>query len=548
MWHRPRYIEINGRKTRVPFGLELPSLVADFIPRWIKNSGLSWTAKRIKRLKIWALRILAGTKNYHDPWIRHVRYKGIDIPRLELFKMLVNNLRVLPKVRLILTLLDSYKLVQVGRPSLDSINKTPLINRENLSIYVKRLRSYVTLPKVPPFALEGSEVVNTRKKFTDDTGVTYEGPYGTYDSESMNFMMLEEPAIIGRVIAIADKGKWRNILVGHKSIQLMTKKLADWLREWLWNQPEIASGDQSKMSRFIVESLKKRKTLLSIDLSEATDRLSRHFQVELLYSMGVPKGFFDFLELPFVYSGKEFLGTDCGTRKSYYSNGQPMGLFVSFPMFELAHYVILKYSCAVSDAQFCICGDDVVIAVKESEAKVVYDRYTNLICRLGGVISTDKTFTSLNFAEGIGAIFLKDYPFEIRIPHGKVSLVEALMKGTWLSRDILNEGMVGMAIANSWLETKLFKVYTTQQRTQANNYLITKDLSDYKIESLRALLAEDHYPTIYSIFDEDLFNFWRNTPEDETPVKYKWVSVRKYRSNRVSHKIVQLYKGLTYAQ
>jgi hypothetical protein len=217
-------------------------------------------------------------------------------------------------------------------------------------------------------------------------------------------------------------------------------------------------------------------------------------------------------------------------------------------MFELAHYVVLKYSCAVSDAQFCICGDDVVIAVKESEAKVVYDRYTNLICRLGGVISTDKTFTSLNFAEGIGAIFLKDYPFEIRIPHGKVSLVEALMKGTWLSRDILNEGKVGMAIANSWLETKLFKVYTTQQRTQANNYLITKDLSDYKIESLRALLAEDHYPTIYSIFDEDLFNFWRNTPEDETPVKYKWVSVRKYRSNRVSHKIVQLYKGLTYAQ
>jgi hypothetical protein len=270
--------------------------------------------------------------------------------------------------------------------------------------------------------------------------------------------------------------------------------------------------------------------------------------MELLYSMGVPKGWFDFLELPFVYSGKEFLGTDCGTRKSYYSNGQPMGLFVSFPMFELAHYVILKYSCAVSDAQFCICGDDVVIAVKESEAKVVYDRYTNLICRLGGVISTDKTFTSLNFAEGIGAIFLKDYPFEIRIPHGKVSLVEALMKGTWLSRDILNEGKVGMAIANSWLETKLFKVYTTQQRTQANNYLITKDLSDYKIESLRALLAEDHYPTIYSIFDEDLFNFWRNTPEDETPVKYKWVSVRKYRSNRVSHKIVQLYKGLTYAQ
>jgi hypothetical protein len=522
--------------------------MADFIPRWIKNSGLSWTAKRIKRLKIWALRILAGNKNYHDPWIRHFRYKGYQIPRLELFKLLVDNLRVLPKIRLVLTCLDSYKLVQVGCPSLDPINKTPLAKLENLDIYVKKLRSYVQLPRVPSYALEGTKVVNTRKKFTDDTGVTQAGPYGLYDSDSMNFMMLEEPAIQGRVIAIPDKGKWRNIIIGHKSIQLMTKKLADWLRQWLWEQPEVASGDQTKMSRFVVKSQKEGKTLLSIDLSEATDRLSRHFQMELLYSMGVPKGWFDFLELPFVYSGKEFLGTDCGTRKSYYSNGQGMGLFVSFPMFELAHYVVLKYACAVSSAQFCICGDDVVVAVDESEAKVVYERYENLITRLGGVISTDKTFKSLRFAEGIGAIFLKDYPFEIRIPHGKVSVVEAFMKGTWLSRNILNEGKVGMAIANSWLETKLFKVYTTQQRTQANEFLITKDLSDYKIESLRALLAEDHYPTIYSIFDEELYHFWRNNPEDDVPIKYKWVSVRKYRSNRVSHKIIQLYKELTHAQ
>jgi hypothetical protein len=198
---------------------------------------------------------------------------------------------------------------------------------------------------------------------------------------------------------------------------------------------------------------------MSIDLTEATDRLSVDLQVKLLVSMGVPLEYFQFLKLPFCYNPKDY--DEKGTYKvGRYSNGQPMGLYISFPMFELAHYTILKFAVATSNAKFCICGDDVVIACDQNESNIIFSRYKTLIERFGGEISKPKTMVSRLFAEGVGAIFLSDYPKEIRIPTGKLSLLEAFTPGTWVYNQVHSLTPIGRALLYPWLSTKEWKEYS----------------------------------------------------------------------------------------
>jgi hypothetical protein len=389
------------------------------------------------------------------------------------------------------------------------------------------------------------DAVNTKKKYSDDMGETFPGPYGYHDKEYYEDYEVGESLAcysLGRVIPIKDKGKWRNILVGNWKLQLQTKKLADWLRQWLWDQPEVASGWQSKMSDFCIRSLKEGRYMMSIDLSEATDRLSRDLQIKLLISMGVPKAYLGFLELPFWYHPKEFGIEGDLLESSYYANGQPMGLYLSFPMFELSHYVILKFATAPYKANFCICGDDVVIACESEDAVPIYQRYERLISRFGGVISKPKTVLSSRLAEGVGAVFLKHIPKEIRIASGKVSSLEAFTPGTWLYQQVSHTTRIGRALMYAWLSTKLTKQYSYQQRTYMNERLVVLDRSYLSVEALRTLFKVDHMPREYSIEEENDFDFWRNTPEDQDIYTYRWVAHSKYMSALVDNKIISLIK------
>lgn len=547
MWGKPRQVTVSGKPHRVPFAVNLPKELVDPIRMWIKDSGLVYAVKRVKSLKTWAIHILAGETSYSIPWFRTKIYKKVKIPRLKMFEYLVDNRHNLKRLRLLLIVLNSYKQVVVGEPSLKTIMETQL--PRDTKHYASLLCNYVDLPRVPKSVLEPTQSVNTGTKFCDDYGVTFSGPIGRKDDDLPAEIALvwadenDDPRCIGKVIAIPDKGKWRNILVGHWAIQLKTKKLADWLRRWLWRQPEVTSGDQTKFSDFIIKSQNLDKFVLSIDLSEATDRLDRQLQKELLIRMGVPRPFFDFLELPFFYQAEMF-GKGQGLRKGRYAVGQPMGLYLSFPMFELLHYVILKFVCAVSnDADFRICGDDVVIACGRKEAENLYGRYVNLVERLGGSISVDKTLKSSIAAEGVGALFLRGYPKAIRIPSGKLSTLEATTPGTWLYQAIQRKDPLARAIHSSWLELSLEKRYTYEQRRIANEDLVSTDLSDWHVEALRQLVSPDNMPLEYPIWDDHHYRFWRKTPEvDRSGVPYRWISNARYRDSLVTHKLIRLYK------
>lgn len=559
LWGRPRKVNIRGFKKppHVPFGITtLRPSVIDFIPRWIRCSGTTYCAKRVKALKVWAIQVLASNKEYSEPWFETIRYKGYKVPKLDLFKLLVDSLgRDLKTIKSILIVLNSYKLVTVGCPSLDSIvNVERTTGVEN---YVRLLRRYVDLPRVPDFVLDGEISVSSRRKFCNNQGETFNGPIGQPDPlpqwgnnpAMMEIMVRTKPievTCLGRVVPIPDKGKFRNILIGNQILQLATKKLADWLRKWLWSLPEIASGEQSKMERFAIENLAKGKYMLSIDLSEATDRLSRDFQSQLLTSMGLPDGYLGFLELPFFYDPSLFGEgpRGQGLKLAGYSNGQPMGLYLSFPLFELAHYVILKYAVATTEGStFCICGDDVMVATSSiDEGHVVFERYKNLVERLGGVISGPKTLKSFSAAEGVGALFLKGYPFGIRIPSGKLSALEAFTKETLVAAEVSKLTPIGRSLLVAWLQTKYSKEYTYQMRKAANFELVTRDLSHLNIMALRSLVKPDQDPTVYTIEDDYHYSFWMMNPGIESVVTYRLVGKEKIRQLLIDNKILLLIK------
>jgi hypothetical protein len=313
------------------------------------------------------------------------------------------------------------------------------------------------------------------------------------------------------------------------------------------------------MSDFITSGLGTGKFLMSIDLSNATDRLSKDIQIKLLTSMGVPKRYFNFLRLPVAYSPKDF-GEDSKERIKFvkYRNGQPMGLFISFPMFELFHYVVLKTVVATTDATFCICGDDVVIACDEKDSLDLFNRYQILIERFGGVISEYKTVRSKEFAEGIGAIFLKGYPKELRIPSGQLSILEALSPGFWLNNAIRSQSPIGRSIHFSWLSTKEKKEYTYAHRRALNEEIVLRELDDWHIDSLRSLATHESYPLEWYSWEDappgtrmnnPLFPEGSDLPDtyplirESDDMVFRFLSKERYNEALVTHKIISLYKN-----
>jgi hypothetical protein len=293
------------------------------------------------------------------------------------------------------------------------------------------------------------------------------------------------------------------------------------------------------MVEFILRAQKAQKMILSIDLSNATDRLSVEFQKDLLIHMGVPKGYFRFLSLPFYYQPNQFGREGSKLEKGLYSNGQPMGLFVSFPMFELAHYVLLVWVTSVCKAEFSICGDDVVIACEPSDSKLLLDRYKSIIERFGGEISTRKTMVSERLAEGVGAIFIKGYPKEIRTPSGKLGLLEIFTPGTWVYDQVHSQTAVGRALLYPFLSRKEWKEYTYDDRKALNELFVNQDLSDWRMDSLQSLAQHENYP--------QKWRTWEDGPslpliKEEKDLSYKWVTRGVFHEALVSHKIITLYK------
>jgi hypothetical protein len=531
---------------KVPYALSLEP--SDTLPleSWIRNEGFAHTVKRLKSLKTWAVQVIGGEREFSIPWIAKTKYKGILVPKYHLFETLVDALESSnwKVVRTLLAYLSSYKMYRPCIGSLTSITDTPKIDLDDH--YLDKLLLYVDLPRIPKSALEREEAILKGSSHARDQGITESGPMGSLETPIWKLMYPEDglPDSIGRLKVVPDKGKARVILIGHWLVQVKTKRLADWLRKYLWTLPEIASGDQTKMSEFVKARMSKGWKFASIDQSEATDRLSRSTQVKVLERMGMPSDFLEDLELPFWYDPKEFGEPDPGYLKlASYSNGQPMGLYISFPMFELLHYICAVVASATTNTEFSICGDDIVFSAPTlKEIQETSRRYIDLIVSLGGKINTLKTITG-DIAEAIGALFVRNgcNVMEIHTPSGQISPVE-LTVGSWVADQVRRGTRIGRAIEYSFLSPAEVNRYTYQDRREFWRWILTSK-TDLTKSAINSLLSElSHEPQEWSALEKDPGPFARSIGSQRPkPFRLHPVSRRTLDDARLTTRIKSLY-------
>jgi len=119
--------------------------------------------------------------------------------------------------------------------------------------------------------------------------------------------------------------------------------------------------DQERCGSFIPDKLRNAKSSFSFDMTGATDRFPRWFQVLCLdaFRSGLGHYWGLIMALPVF---------DRRRQKSYsFTCGQPMGIYSSWPVFSYCHHVLVRFSawlCGLNPFTFnlyAILGDDVVI-------------------------------------------------------------------------------------------------------------------------------------------------------------------------------------------
>jgi hypothetical protein len=176
--------------------------------------------------------------------------------------------------------------------------------------------------------------------------------------------------------------------------------------------PTDCTHDQTSGVLAIQDWLKDGKTCYSVDLSDATNLMPRHLQIQLLKDwmckLIVPKDkerfkqcveVFDFVSgAPWYF--KDTNGKHC---RASFRRGQPLGLGPSFPVFALTHNIILWGICqqvkVPADGTYRILGDDVVISHPE-----VHRIYRETLRNLGCKVSEAKCLVSAKVAEFAGYI------------------------------------------------------------------------------------------------------------------------------------------------
>jgi hypothetical protein len=151
-----------------------------------------------------------------------------------------------------------------------------------------------------------------------------------------------------------------------------------------------------------LQTLKQSGFCAAVDLSSATDRFPLDLQIRVTELLGIPE---------FGAALRELTGPWVGLPKSaktswYYQSGQPMGLYGSFPLFHLTHFLMLNslacYLRLPADGRnFAVLGDDVVIFNPDLRRM-----YLDQLNKLGVPVSQHKCYEG-NVVEFAGFIITK---------------------------------------------------------------------------------------------------------------------------------------------
>lgn len=219
------------------------------------------------------------------------------------------------------------------------------------------------------------------------------------DNESRGHIgFIQEPGAKARVVAVSNA--WLQWLYEpcHQVLDQACKTL-----------PNSSMHDQNLGAWFIQDNLNKGNTLYCYDLSSATDRFPRDLQVSLLRRLGLD-AYADGLE-DITWTEWWSYPKDRLPDIWKYETGQPMGLYSSFPLFHLTHYLLIeglrtwlnsKKGLNIPSDSYRVLGDDVVIS--DLSLARWYKAYMQ---GLGVSLSETKSVVSNQLAEFAGFVGIK---------------------------------------------------------------------------------------------------------------------------------------------
>lgn len=393
------------------------------IRKWETESGVEWTIKRLKSLKVAYIRKLGGL----DPWTYATwiarkpngkpsgpfgRVFSLPAPKalgcLMIYTMYIAKSPTESQLRKFEEAVCSVtNEPYTSQEIMDILMEIPLGQTAKLlkpASFTKLSAWYKREIRVPRFVDEDLNKVKSTpmslevlletashplaQKFMRNLSIQKEIPDWLYQvyaksgafPDGIDYADLEEN-VIGQIGMIQEPGfKLRTIANPFPIFQVLLSRLGNQVYDLLRHIPEDCTFDQSRGISEIQEALKGGMELVAFDLSSATDRFPADITFKLLKAIGCKEADIElFID---ISRGQWILPS--GKRISW-SNGQPLGVFPSFGAFALSHHMVIQ---TLKPRFYRILGDDLVIS------KECYESALKLYAKLGVPISMDKSIDS----------------------------------------------------------------------------------------------------------------------------------------------------------
>lgn len=450
---------IHSRSRVIGVPTEISKPLTQLIFNWCEGSGIEWTIRRLKDIKLDFLRKKAGLPK-SSVWIKSGKdgkFFGGAFGSLETW-----SFRSSANFRKSIAFLNSYTVFfakkvtpSQARKFVDGVTAhrvtppTDIDEAIDKGIQLSGVRTVRKLADPKPLVAyspspskraptpygsvpESSGVIDSLMYLDSNAGVHHLLKYFKFYKPMLKGLEPEwdylvrtysaygirsnpEPVagslVVGRIGLIQEAGyKLRAIANPGRVFQRVLEPFGKALFRIVQTLPWDCTFDQSKADLPISARLASNGMVHSVDLSGATDYFPLDLQERVLRTLFVDQTVVDlFVEI----SQSEWsvpqelrdtmpsLGpTICWTK------GQPLGLFPSFASFALTHGILLLGLLGRRwDGEFFVLGDDVVILDDE-----LYYKYRDALARLGCPVSEPKTISSTKLAEFRSVIFLDDGP------------------------------------------------------------------------------------------------------------------------------------------
>jgi hypothetical protein len=405
------------------------------VDRWVHCSGKDWTVKRLKSLKVDLYRVRSGLKPLTPAATRKDgTFRGVIGSLFRYANKSERNFQSVIYTLMVYSLFKHEKITQaqqekwVAAVTCDNSSISDMIH-SRLAIYLnhqfKGLKLTLGLPR-PIITHRGSmskraPLLDNKSVPQGNSGLAALGYFSTgvhYDlwrrysslyshvSEGVDIHSLKycvNDAIFpdhqqvwgGNIAFLQEPGlKLRAIASPYLVHQEALRPLGMALYSFMKTLPWDCTHDQNKPVSFVQAALSSKRTIHSVDLSNATDYFPLELQLRVLQTL---IGHHQSIDL-FSEISRSLWKSPIGNIR--WTKGQPLGLYPSFAAFGLTHGILLASLLRKEyEGEFFVVGDDVVI-LDDS----LYAKYIELLDNLRCPYSPDKSLSSNELCEFAGKI------------------------------------------------------------------------------------------------------------------------------------------------